>query len=435
MRVAMLTVGSRGDVQPLVAFGVGLRAAGHAVRVCTHPSFATLVRDQGLAFAPLAEGALSRGARTDQGRRWAERDAGRMPTWVGLLRDARSVAGRRLRDAAAGCEGADVVIATNLTQILGWQVARHAGIPLVRAPLHAPAYWMARRRSPPTAAALRQAAWLAARPWLTGVRRRATGWGGLPLREPLGTLDRDGALVLHPFSPALFDPPPGWGPNAHVTGAWLLDAAVDPDPPPALRRFLDAGPPPVYAGFGTQLDPDPPATTALLVDALRAGGRRGVLQRPPDALAGIDLGADVIAVERVDHAWLFARCAAVVHHAAAGTTATALRAGAPSVCVPHNADQFTWARRLAQLGASPPPLARRRMAVAPLADRIAAACDDERLRARTGALAARTRAEDGVGRAVDALERHLRARAPRATRSATPREEHPCRTAEHTTVS
>ena len=181
MRVSILTVGTRGDVQPFAAFGIGLQRAGHEVRICTHPEFRELVTGHGLDFAPLAAGALSRGTETEEGRRWAERQSRWMPTWVGLMRDARSVAHERMRDAAAGCRDADVIVATNLTQVLGWQLARERGVPLVRALLNAPAYWMSRRTNRPAAAAVRQGAWLAARPWLNRVRREALGLGPLPL--------------------------------------------------------------------------------------------------------------------------------------------------------------------------------------------------------------------------------------------------------------
>ena len=412
MRVAVLTVGSRGDVQPFVAFGSALREAGHEVRLCTHPRFEPLVRGRGLDFHALAEGALSRGQETEEGRRWADRGSRRMPTWVGLLRDARSVAPQRMRDAAAGTADADVIVATNLTQVLGWQLARERGVPLVRTLLNAPAYWMSRRTSRPAAAAVRQAAWLAARPWLDAVRKEALDLGPLPAREPIGELDRRRELVLYPFSPSIFPMPPGWGDWTEVTGYWFLDAAVDPEPADELRAFLDAGPAPVCLGFGTQLDPDPPATTAALVEAVRGAGARAVLLRPAEALAGVELGDDVVAVDRVAHDWLFPRCAAVVHHGAAGTTATALRAGTPSVLVPHNADQFTWARRLAELRAAPPPIARRKLTAEALRPAIVGATASNRIRERTEALAARIRAEDGVARAVAAFERRFGAAPP-----------------------
>ena len=191
----------------------------------------------------------------------------------------------------------------------------------MRALLNAPAYWMSRRTNRPAATAIRQGAWLAARPWLNRVRREALGLGPLPLGEPIGQLDRERQLVLYPFSPSVFPKPSGWGDWTEVTGYWFLDARVDPEPPDDLRAFVEAGPPPVCMGFATQLDPDPVATTRMMVEALRAAGRRGVLLRRPEALEGVELRDDVYALERVPHDWLFPRCQAVVHHAGAGTTA------------------------------------------------------------------------------------------------------------------
>jgi len=407
MRVSILTVGTRGDVQPLAAFGMGLQGAGHAVRICTHPEFRDLVTAQGLDFAPIAAGALSRGTETEQGRRWAERQSRWMPTWVGFVRDARSVARERMRDAEAGCRDADVIVATNLAQVLGWQLARERGVPLVRALLNAPAYWMSRRTNRPAAAAVRQGAWLAARPWLNRVRREALGVGPLPLGEPIGRLDRERQLVLYPFSPSVFPKPAGWGDWTEVTGYWFLDARIDPEPPEDLRAFVEEGPPPVYMGFATQLDPDPVATTRTLVDALRAAGSRGVLLRRPESLAGVELGDDVYALERVPHDWLFPRCAAVVHHAAAGTTAAVLRSGVPSLAVPHNADQFTWARRLAELRVSPPPIRRKALSRERLEPALIGATTSDLLRASAQALGARVRMEDGVATAVAAFERRF----------------------------
>jgi len=127
MHVTLLTVGSRGDIQPFVPFGVGLQDAGHRVRVCTHPRFRAVVEGQELELAPLAQGAVARRSETEEGRRWAEQWSRWMPAWIGLLQDARSVARGRLRDAAA-CDGADVIVASNLTQLLGWQLARDVRI-------------------------------------------------------------------------------------------------------------------------------------------------------------------------------------------------------------------------------------------------------------------------------------------------------------------
>ena len=406
MRVTVLTVGSRGDVQPFLALGLGLEQAGHEVCVATHPKYAPLVSRAGLRFAPLAEGELSEGPGTAEGRRWLHHGSRRLPLWVGLVRDARTVAGRRLRDALQACRDADGVVASDLATLLGWQASEVHGIPVVRARLNVPGR-LDSGPSDPVAAALRQAAWRAARPWLSRVRRDA-GLGAPPVAEPIGALARSGVPTLLACSPAVLAAgrAPGRPGGVQATGYWFLDRALDPPAPEGLLDFLAAGPAPVCVGFGSMLDEDPVATTDLAVEALDRAGERGVLLRGQWGLRGTALPPTVFAVDAVAHDWLFARCATVVHHGGAGTTAAALRAGVPSVPVPHMTDQHRWSRVIHGLAVSTAPIPRRRLTAPRLAAALAAAREPG-LQRRATELSRRIAAEDGVSRAVALIERHL----------------------------
>jgi UDP:flavonoid glycosyltransferase YjiC (YdhE family) len=97
--------------------------------------------------------------------------------------------------------------------------------------------------------------------------------------------------------------------------------------------------------------------------------------------------------------------AAVVHHGGAGTTAAGLRAGVPSIVTPFFGDQPFWARRVHELGVGPRPIPRQSLTAARLAEAIRLAVTDETMRGRATDLGALIRAEDGVGRAVELLER------------------------------
>lgn len=63
----------------------------------------------------------------------------------------------------------------------------------------------------------------------------------------------------------------------------------------------------------------------------------------PGAGAG-NPGGCLTAVRGAPHEALLPRCAAVMHHGGAGTTAAALRAGTPQLVCPLHFDQFTWVR-------------------------------------------------------------------------------------------
>lgn len=409
MRVTILSVGSRGDVQPLLGFGAALASAGHDVRCASFPKFEPLIRDAGLEFAPLAEGQLSQESAVPAGAEDGRRGGRRSPMLVRFLKDARAVGGRRLRDALGACEGADAIVANELAMLVAWQVARERRVRLVRVRLCPPPAVA----NGPFAGPARALAWLALRPWLAPASREA-GLPPLPRREPLSRLEDQGVLELRAFSQALLGDEVPAGSSTYVTGFWTLDGRLDPPPTPSLLEFLAAGPGPVCIDFGSMPDADPPATTALALEALRRAGQRGILIRGTERFHGADLPDSVFAVDRVDHGDLFGHCAAVVHHGGAGTLAATLRAGVPSVVVPHMLDQRAWAGRMHQLGVAPAPIPRRKLSVERLHESIATAVTDLGMRERAIALGEQIRAEDGVAQALEVFERRI---APRADKS------------------
>jgi UDP:flavonoid glycosyltransferase YjiC (YdhE family) len=159
----------------------------------------------------------------------------------------------------------------------------------------------------------------------------------------------------------------------------------------------------VYLGFGSMPDPDPAGTTRALVDAVVRVGCRAVIGAGWAELGDGPLPEGVIAIEAVSHPVLFPRCAAIVHHGGAGTTTTAGRAGVPQLVVPHIADQFYWARRVAQLGVSTPAMARRRLDAAGLAAALETILENEIVAERALDLGARLRAEAAASDPVRAL--------------------------------
>ncbi|HSR19596.1 MAG TPA: nucleotide disphospho-sugar-binding domain-containing protein, partial [Anaerolineales bacterium] len=102
------------------------------------------------------------------------------------------------------------------------------------------------------------------------------------------------------------------------------------------------------------------------------------------------------------------RVAAVIHHGGAGTTAAGLRAGRPSVIVPSFGDQFFWGGRTAQLGAGPAPIPRRRLTARKLAGAIQQAVGNQAIATAAAEVGQRIQAEDGIGTAVDLIERFAR---------------------------
>jgi len=173
--------------------------------------------------------------------------------------------------------------------------------------------------------------------------------------------------------------------------------------PAEVVAFLDRGEPPVYLGFGSSGEADPDATTAMLVDGARRGGRRVVLSRGVGKLGASAGGDDVLVVGECDHAKLFPRVAAVVHHGGAGTTASAARAGTPQVIVSHLNEQHAWGLRTHALGVGARPIPRAKLTAARLGDAIARATGDPATTRRARELSARLLDQDPAATAVQAL--------------------------------
>ncbi|MFN8091775.1 MAG: glycosyltransferase [Vicinamibacteria bacterium] len=347
MRVLLSTIGSRGDVQPLVALALALRARGQEVRLCVPPDFRGWLEDLALPVTPIGpelRGAMARMAASpptpEERRRMAE----------------ASVAGQfaTIAEAARGC---DLVVAASALQIAARSVAESMGIRYVFA-AYCPIVLPSSRHAPPPLPVAPPADLPAAdnrELWARDATRFAGTFGEALAshRASLGLPPVDDVRA-HVFTdrpwlaadPTLAPWPEPEDGAVIQTGAWIWE---DERPlSPELESFLDAGTPPVFFGFGSmRAHPD---LAREMVTAARAVGRRAVLSRGWADLSHEGAGPDVMTIGEVNVRALFPRVAAVVHHGGAGTTTAAELAGAPQVVVPQIYDQHYWAKRVRQLG-------------------------------------------------------------------------------------
>ncbi len=374
MRIALVPIGSRGDVLPVLALAQRLQRAGHEAHLISGDDVAGEAAEAGLPFRSIG---------LDVRRAMGEH------------RDLFAFA-RRMSPAVAeavSAEDFDAVLATFLGVAAGG-VARSRGLPFFYAvPL--PGLPTREFAYPTTAPRTRGGrANLATHRRMARVVRMA-----FPASRTLFEVPRP--VYLHCFSSHVVPRPADWEPFAHVTGYWFGDRNQW-EPEPALRRFLADGPPPLCITFGSTVDPDPEALAEVLTDALRRLDRRAVVVAGWSGLDAAHLPDNVLLVPEVPFDRLFDRVDAVVHHGGAGTTAAALRAGLPQVVVPSALDQPFWAHRLQALGVAPAPVPRRTLTV----DRLVAALsvDDAVMRQRAHELGTLIGAEDGTGTAVRIIE-------------------------------
>ncbi len=421
MRITLLTAGSRGDVQPYVALGLGLERAGHTVTLAASLVFESFVRSYGLTFAPVRFNPQEFIKRPEVQKLF------RNPNLIRLFRDWSSLLESLVEmfdDFWQASQNVDAIILSPAAHG-GYDCAEKLDVPACMALLQpinptgaVPNFFLSPRvrlgflegpYNRLTHLVFEQAFWQAIRGPLNRWRQNVLGL--LPLPRFVTSYARMRAArvpFLFGYSPAIVPKPRDWADWHHVTGYWFLDAPPDWQPPPELIEFLEAGPPPVYIGFGSMSDEKPEILTRIALDALQMTGRRGILASGWIELGGVDLPDTVFRIGSIPHDWLFPQMAAIVHHGGAGTIAANLRSGVPSILTPFMGDQFAWGKIIADLGVGPPPIPIKKLAAARLAAAIEAAVTDPALRVRAAALGERIRAEDGVARAVEAFHQHIK---------------------------
>lgn len=410
--ITFLASGTLGDVLPCLALGRGLQAAGYGVVIATHANFRPLVENARLGFA-LLDGNPSELMLHSGGQSALAFDGNWMrsarATWQ-YVRAARPVYEKMLASAWQACRSAESIV-IGLPTTWGVHIAEALSAPCLGCFLQpfGPTSVFPSALLPATFSLgplynrvtylmMEQALW---QPWRSVINRWRRGTLGLRSSPLTGPRIHD-TPVLYGFSQQVLPRPDDWPPSHLITGYWFWDEALAPTPSSELKRFLEKGPA-VYVGFGSPGARRPDKLVSLVVRAIKAAGLRAVFALPHDSTRTIALPSNILPVGEVSHGWLLPRVAAVAHHGGAGTTGNSLRAGAPTLILPHAVDQFFWGERVAALGVGPAPLPQRALTAEALARALRQAVDYDGMRRKAQNLGERIREEDGVKRAVEIM--------------------------------
>jgi sterol 3beta-glucosyltransferase len=415
LRIAILTAGSRGDVQPYVALGLGLQSAGHSVWLASYAQFAEFVSEFGLPFRQVPN-RFANLFSSEEWRRWqltGDRPAGFLLGFRRILRAHQSSFVSLFEDFARAAEGAEAILYPT-AGFGGPDIAEHLGVPGYPAHLYPAgatgafpcflgptwlqlggAYnrWTYRFATRFYARLFGEA---------IGQFRTRLGLGSRGAFDPFAT----GTEALYGYSPALMPKPDDWDLHQHVTGYWFVPSASEWQPPSDLTAFLAAGAPPVFVSESS-LGGDAGLARRLVSEGPERTGCRLIVQAVGDTLGTAKLATGVMVVDRPSYDWLFPRLAGVVHHGGPGTVATVARAGVPSFTIPAFFDQPFWGRRLHVLGAGVAPCHRRHLTFDRLITGIRGLVNDSDLRTQARRLGERVAHDTGVRGAVEVLEQCL----------------------------
>lgn len=399
MELLIPTIGTRGDVQPFIALALGLHQAGHNVTLASHPMMKPLVESYQVTFAPI-------GPDIDLAEEVARIRQGARTPVTGLMQGMQF--GFRMleqshHDILALCQECDLVVVPTAVAA-GKNEAELSGLPYLSVSLMP---WAVPYDDPQRPLHKRVAYSvmdslvnrITIQP-LNKIRRKQ----GLP---PAG---REGftspILNLIPVSPAVYPPNPLWEDRHKLVGYWFTETPIDWEPQTDLLAFLEQGDPPVVISLGAMSLGEGAAqdTVRLLVEAVQQTGTRAIIQGWQSVTAAMDLPGGIFAAGPIPHNWLLPRCSGVIHHGGFGTTAAGLRAGIPTLVIPHVIDQFYWGQRIYELGVGPKPIRRTDLDAKKLVGAITSLVQDNELKNNATRLGNKVRSEKGLENAVRIIE-------------------------------
>ncbi|OTB17502.1 glycosyltransferase family 1 protein [Daldinia sp. EC12] len=456
LNVVIQIVGSRGDVQPFVALGKVLKDTyGHRVRIATHATFQKFVEDNGLEFFNI-------GGDPAELMAFMVKNPGLMPGIDALKSGEITKRRKGIEEIVFGCwrscietgdgmgpaprfdrkskddeedlnpvplDGsghkpfvADAIIA-NPPSFAHIHVAEKLGIPLH---LMFTMPWSPTKAFPQPLANIQSSNTdPVTTNYLSYAMVEMMTWQGLGdvinrFRtkildlEPLSVLWAPALLTrlripyTYCWSPALIPKPNDWGQHIDIAGFYFLNLASSYAPDPELAAFLEAGPPPVYIGFGSIVVDDPNGLTRTIFDAVAETGVRALVSKGWGGLGADSVGIPegVFMLGNVPHDWLFERVAAVCHHGGAGTTAAGINAGKPTIVVPFFGDQPFWGAMVARAGAGPEPIPYKKLTAESLAKAIKMALMPE-TQERARELGEKIREEKGTDVGAHSFHKHL----------------------------
>lgn len=413
-RVTLLTIGSRGDVQPYIALGKGLLKEGNSVKIVTHEEFRPWVESHGLSFAPIAgDPAQLMSLMVTHGTlsvSFLKEASSKFRGWINEL----------LSTSWGACQDTDILIESP-SAMAGIHIAEALGVPYFRA-FTMP--WT-KTRAYPHAFIVPDQKRGGSYNYLTHVMFENVFWKGISgqvnkwrvetLKLPktnLELLQQSKVPFLYNISPTVFPPSVDFASWIKVTGYWFLDEGNTYEPPQELLDFMqkarDDGKKIVYIGFGSIVVSNPKELTQAVVDAVLDADVRCILNKGwSDRLGSLEskqlevpLPPTIYNSGSIPHDWLFPQIDAAVHHGGSGTTGATLRAGLPTIIKPFFGDQFFYANRVVDIGAG---VFLRKLNAKSLSKLIREATSEQRIIQKAKDIGEKIRQEDGTSVAIETI--------------------------------
>ncbi len=404
MKIAILTLGTRGDVQPFAVLGNALLKRGHQVTLCTARNFRALANMYGVDFVPV-DIDFQELIESDEAKKI-------MKNPFMMKKYLKNTLFPKMGDAFQTfyqlAEQNDKVLfhiktlADYFADAFPGKMIRADVIPTGEATNAFPN---------PIFSALKLPA------FMNRLTYKLTEMGLRMWKKPILNIQERAGLIPHftrPDLPAIYGisehvlpKPADYPANSCFTGFWTARPEGELDE--ELIRFLQAGAPPLLITFGSMPFKTKVSLTVLIKALLVSYHVRIIVvkgwglsdTKEIEAMKGVK----VIAAAPYD--LLFPHVKAVIHHGGVGTTAACLRAGKPMLICPvlyPFGDQHFWGTIIYKKGWGVKPIPLKKITEKIFSDKIGNLLNNASLYEATEQVGKLLREEDGLEKAIRIIE-------------------------------
>ncbi len=161
--------------------------------------------------------------------------------------------------------------------------------------------------------------------------------------------------AIYTISPSLFPRPDYWKDNLKVLGYHGKSKVTNGQAHKDIIEFLEKQNKVLLITFGSMSNPEPEEKTKLIIDILERNKIPAIINTASGGLVKIDrYDPNLIHfVDQIPYEIILPKIYGVIHHGGSGTTHMGLKHGCATMILPHIIDQFVWNKIIYSLGAGP----------------------------------------------------------------------------------
>lgn len=413
MRIAIFTLGSRGDVQPYVALASYAIKEGHEAVICTGRTFEKMITEYGVEFKE-ANSDLMALFQTEEGQMIFKHAMKHPLKTKAYVKDVINPAFRKTLDQFwESSQGADVIIyhpkafgAPDMAKALGIPCVSMPPVPITYPIEEFPNLALAPTKNfgsymNKLTYKLMMKAESASIHEVNDFREQTLG---LPKRKSglyAFQIGEEEIPTIYPISPSLFEDVTSWNGKVFLPGFFFLEREGE-KLDDQLGNFLAEGSPPIVISFSSMPLKNPNRFKEVVVEALKKTNNRGIILVGNSGMK-LESMADILMIKETPHTQLFPLAKGIIHHGGVGSMAGALKSGKPQLIIPFSVDQPFWAKRLHTLGYALKPLKEKEVRVDTLVDTLIT-MENSQIRQKAEEIKQLIDSEQGVKKTLEYIE-------------------------------